>query len=336
MYSSRFVAMWPPSTATGERSTPYYSPASDRDARSELDHALGQQLEVLRGRRAVALHPAEELAPPGEEPRARGARDGGPAEEERGVHGLEAQAMPLEKLESARYDRLLHETVRQHWSSGAPLTQIEFVFTPRSGERRRKLREAPLGQRNEVVFADSLQHQERRRGVATVDHQVRAFRAHRKCLAGSEADFLLGIAEEDADLSLQDVERVLDVVVVMPGHFLLRRDLNLVDPEAGALGVRGPPLDLVEMARVLNRFHEDPLESKSPGTQYIAAETKGSCRLRYGFRGMASASPVSRRDFKLLRISGQPSFTASSVAPPLGNWSCVTVSLHTSPIGSIS
>src|SRR5256885_11756560 len=92
MYSSRFVAMWPPSTATGERSTPYYSPASDRDARSELDHALGQQLEVLRGRRAVALHPAEELAPPGQEPRARGARDGGPAEEERGLHGLEAQA----------------------------------------------------------------------------------------------------------------------------------------------------------------------------------------------------------------------------------------------------
>src|SRR5437016_6456290 len=300
MYSSRFVAMWPPSTATGERSTPYYSPASDRDARSELDHALGQQLEVLRGRRAVALHPAEELAPPGEEPRARGARDGGPAEEERGVHGLEAQAMPLEKLESARYVRLLHETVRQHWSSGAPLTQIEFVFTPRSGERRRKLREAPLGQRNEVVFADSLQHQERRRGVAAVDHQVRAFRPHRERLAGSEADFLLGIAEEDADLSLQDVERVLDVVVVVPGHFLLRRDLNLVDPEAGAFGVRGPPLDLVELARVLHRFHDDPLESKSRGAQYIAAEAKGSSRrLRYGFRGMTSASPVSRRDLRL-------------------------------------
>src|SRR2546429_4896079 len=61
MYSSRFVAMWPPPTATGERSIPYYSPASDRDACSELDHALRQQLEVLRGRRAVALHPAKEL-----------------------------------------------------------------------------------------------------------------------------------------------------------------------------------------------------------------------------------------------------------------------------------
>src|SRR2546422_9486520 len=69
MYSSRFVAIWPPSPATGERSIPYYSAASDRDARSELNHALRQQLEVLRGCRTVAFHPAEELAPPGQEPR---------------------------------------------------------------------------------------------------------------------------------------------------------------------------------------------------------------------------------------------------------------------------
>src|SRR5437899_3286563 len=192
------------------------------------------------------------------------------------------------------------------------------------------------GQRNKIIFADSLQHQERRRAVAAVDHEVRAFRPHRECLAGSEADFLLGIAEEDADPSMEDVERVLDIVVVVPGHFLLRGDLNLVDPEAGAFGVRGPPLDLVQMARVLQRFHDDPLESKIPRRQYIAAEGRGSCGLRYGFRGMTSASPVSRRDLRLLRISGQPSVTAPDVAPPPGNWSSVTVSLHTSPIGSIS
>jgi len=48
---------------------------------------------------------------------------------------------------------------------------------------------------------------------------------------------------------MEDVERVLDVVVVVPGHFLARRDLNLVDPEARAFRMRGPPLDLVEMAR---------------------------------------------------------------------------------------
>src|SRR3989442_13043209 len=100
MYSSRFVAMWPPSPATGERSIPYYSAASDRDTRSELDHALRQQLEILRSRRAVALHPAKELAPPSQEARAGGARDGGPAEEERGLHRLEGQAEALAKLES--------------------------------------------------------------------------------------------------------------------------------------------------------------------------------------------------------------------------------------------
>src|SRR2546425_12847156 len=108
MYSSRFVAIWPPSSATGERSIPYYSAASDCDARSELDHALRQQLEVLRSGRTVALHPAEELAPPGQEPRAGGARYSGPAEEERGLHGLQAQAVALEKLESAGHVRLLH------------------------------------------------------------------------------------------------------------------------------------------------------------------------------------------------------------------------------------
>src|ERR1041385_4140202 len=210
MYSSRFVAMWPPSTATGERSIPYYSPASDRDASSELDHALRHQLEVLRGRRCpsdpnrIRLHPPQQRA------------------------------------------------------------------------RRRKLLEAPLGQRDEIVFAVSLQHQERRRGVATVDHQVRAFRPHREHLAGSEADFLLGIAEEDADLSIEDVEGVLDVVVIVPGHFLLRRDLNLVDPEAGALGMRGPPLDFVEMARVFHRFHDDP-RIEIPGRPVYRPGGKVSC-----------------------------------------------------------
>src|SRR6266852_6680161 len=111
MYSSRLVAIWPPSLATGERSIPYYSAASDRDARSELNHALRQQLEVLRSCRTVALHPAEELAPPGQEPRAGGTRDGGPAEEERSLHRFQAQAVALEELESARHVRLFHETV---------------------------------------------------------------------------------------------------------------------------------------------------------------------------------------------------------------------------------
>src|SRR5437879_12219567 len=81
----------------------------DRDARSELDHALRQQLEILRRRRAVALHPAKELAPPGQEARAGGARDGGSAGEERSLHRFQVQAVALEKLESARQVRLFHD-----------------------------------------------------------------------------------------------------------------------------------------------------------------------------------------------------------------------------------
>src|SRR5216683_1661748 len=50
---------------------------------------------------------------------------------------------------------------------------------------------------------------------------------------------------------------------------------------------------------------------------------------------MASAWPVSSRDLRLERISGQPSLTVSRVGPPSGNSSWVTVSLHTMPIGPV-
>src|SRR5256885_10563538 len=94
---------------------------------------------------------------------------------------------------------------------------------------------------------------------------------------------------EDADLSLQDVERVLDVVVVVPGHFLLRRDLNLVDPEAGAFGVRGPPLDLVEMARLLHPFHDAP-SNRNHEAPSISPRREGKPR---------SSLRVSRNDERL-------------------------------------
>src|SRR5712692_9539851 len=117
------------------------------------------------------------------------------------------------------------------------------------------------GQRDKIVFADALQHEEARRGVAAVDHEVRALRPDRERLAGPEAHLLLGIAQEDADLPLEHVERVLDVVVVMPGHLLRWRDLDLIDAKAGALRVERSPFDLIEMARVLHRFHDGLLES---------------------------------------------------------------------------
>src|SRR5262249_56852228 len=83
-----------------------------------------------------------------------------------------------------------------------------------------------------------------------------------------QAHFFLRIAQEESYAALEHVERVLDVVVIVPGHLLARPDLQLGDPEARALGVPGPPLDLVEMARVLHslafdRFHGAPPSTRS-------------------------------------------------------------------------
>src|SRR5213594_1423240 len=61
----------------------------------------------------------------------------------------------------------------------------------------------------------------------------------------------------------------------MPGYFLVRRDLNLVDPKAGAFGMRGPSLDFVEMTRVFHRFHDALLESQRRSSQYTGAKQSG-------------------------------------------------------------
>src|SRR5882672_8562888 len=89
----------------------YYSVRSDRYARSQLDHALWHQIEIFGGRRSVPLHPTEELAPPGEQPRLARTGDRRPAEEKGGLHGLEAQPVALEEPEAVLHVGLLHEPV---------------------------------------------------------------------------------------------------------------------------------------------------------------------------------------------------------------------------------
>src|SRR5688572_29202616 len=73
-------------------------------------------------------------------------------------------------------------------------------------------------QRDEIVFAYSLQDEEGRRGLAAVGDEVRAARRHRIGLAGLEAHLLLGVLEEDSQAPLQDIEGVLYVAVVVPRH----------------------------------------------------------------------------------------------------------------------
>src|SRR5262249_15119692 len=107
----------------------------------------------------------------------------------------------------------------------------------RCSSRLRRLRRAraPAGgrsrQRHEGVLAQSLEDGERRRGVAAVRDEVRASRRDRVRFAGAEPYFLLGIAEEEPDSPLQDIERVLDVAVIVPGDGLTWRDLQLGDPK---------------------------------------------------------------------------------------------------------
>src|SRR5206468_12559191 len=78
--------------------------------------------------------------------------------------------------------------------------------------------------------------------------------------AGGQAPSLRSVA--CPQLNGKIVERVTDVGVVVPGHLLRRRDLQLVDAEAGALGVPHPPLDLVEVACVLQRLHHALLSAE--------------------------------------------------------------------------
>src|ERR671922_1952367 len=88
-------------------------------------------------------------------------------------------------------------------------------------------------QRHIIVFADPLQNQKCRGALARVGHKMRPPRAHRVALAGFKPHLLLWVAQKETDLAFQHVESILDLVVIMPGYFLSRAELQLSDPEPG-------------------------------------------------------------------------------------------------------
>src|SRR5207249_255652 len=162
------------------------------------------------------------------------------------------------------------------------------------------IRAQDLRQRNVVVPADALQNQEDGRTLAAVGDEMRPALAHRVRLAGPEAHFLLRIAQEQAHVALQDVERVLDLAVVVPGHLLARSDLQLRDSKARALGMPGPALDLVEMTRVPHAFAFDGFHGAPPlrrdGTIGGDTVTSGGSRqwARICWKSSRMESPCSR------------------------------------------
>jgi hypothetical protein len=100
-------------------------------------------------------------------------------------------------------------------------------------------------ERYEIVLADSLQHEKYRGRFACIGDEVGALRGDGKSLAPRQTHLFLRLLEKDSDYSLQDVERVVDIVVIMPGHLLRRAYLELGDAKARTRGVIGSTLDLV-------------------------------------------------------------------------------------------
>src|SRR4029078_640187 len=88
--------------------------------------------------------------------------------------------------------------------------------------------ESSSRQRNKSVLADTLQNKKRGRCVACVDDEMRPPGLKGVGLAASESNVLFGFPHEHPYRTFEHVERILHVRVVMPWHFLRRRNLQLV------------------------------------------------------------------------------------------------------------
>ena len=94
-------------------------------------------------------------------------------------------------------------------------------------------------------LADSLQHEKYRGRVARIGDEVRTLWGDGKRLPPRQPHLFLRLLEKDSDCSLQDIERVVGIVVIMPRHLLRRAYLELGDAKARPRGVIGSTLDLV-------------------------------------------------------------------------------------------
>lgn len=114
---------------------------------------------------------------------------------------------------------------------------------------------ALLHERNVIVLANALKDEKRCGVFPTIGDKVRTPRSDRIGIPGAKPHPLLRFAQEQPDLSLDNVERILNRAVAMPRHLLRRRDLKLANAEAWPLCVTSPALYLIEMARILDWFH---------------------------------------------------------------------------------
>src|SRR5260370_9709394 len=133
-------------------------------------------------------------------------------------------------------------TIVRIFTQPGPEAVIKGVGSPRQ----------PLDERDEIVFADSLEDQEGRRRLSGIGHEVRPSCPHRTRLAWLEAHVLLGILHEKLQLSLDHIERGLDVAVRVQRHFLLPTDLQLGDAKSRPRRMVGAALYFVQSACILH------------------------------------------------------------------------------------
>src|SRR5438445_7970885 len=136
---------------------------------------------------------------------------------------------------------------------------VPLLDTPNARRAPAKNCGAPLftasRQRDVVVLADPLQHEERRRALAGVGDEVWPAGAYGVRFTRPQPHVLLRVAQEDPQLACEHVKGVLDVGVEVPRHLLGGRDLQLIDPEARPLRVPRAAFHVVESARVLDALH---------------------------------------------------------------------------------
>src|SRR5262249_43098958 len=112
-----------------------------------------------------------------------------------------------------------------------------------------------LRQRDEIVLADALQHEEHSGRLAGIGDEVGTPGRYGIGLPALETHLLLGRLQKYPDCPVHDIERVMHVVVVMPGNLLGRADLQLGNAKAGTLRMIGATLHLIERARILHCLH---------------------------------------------------------------------------------
>ncbi len=106
------------------------------------------------------------------------------------------------------------------------------------------------GHRHIVVFANPLQYQERRRAVANIPNEMRSTGLYSIRIARTKVCRLIRTLNMNSNTTGEYIERILNVVMIVPGDDLRRRDLQFTDTEALAFGMSRATFYRIEITRI--------------------------------------------------------------------------------------